>query len=162
MKTSFCWYKAIIRLGVAHKLIGNALPISARVCKVKLAINLVHTGKISCLCLLSKCLFAVFMVFRASIRQYILDLLPNRLCQLLQISAKHCRLVSVPPLNFTITFMHLQIILESAFKWNDSVLKAVFVLLKAAYSLWNDVMVMTVYIYLNLCLISLITTHKHK
>ena len=85
-------------LGAAHKLIGNALPISAKVCKVKLAMNLVHIGKISCLCLLSKCLFAVFMVFRASVRQYILDLLPNQLCRLLQISAKHCRLVSVPPL----------------------------------------------------------------
>ena len=36
--------------------------------------------------------------FRASIRQHILDLLSNRLCRLLQISAKHCRLVSVPPL----------------------------------------------------------------
>ena len=85
-------------LGAAHKLIGNALQISARVCKVKLAMNLVHIGKISCLCLLSKCLCAVFMVFRASIQQYIPDLLPNWLCRLLQISAKHCLLVSVPPL----------------------------------------------------------------
>ena len=72
--------------------------ISARVCKVKLSMNLVHIGKISCLCLLSKCLCAMFMIFRASIQQYILDLLPNRICRLLQISAKHCRLVSVPPL----------------------------------------------------------------
>ena len=60
--------------------------------------NLVHIGKISCLCLLSTCICAVFIVLRASIRQYIPDLLPNRLCRPLQISAKHCRLVSVPPL----------------------------------------------------------------
>ena len=64
--------------------------------------NLVHIGKISCLCLLSKCLCAVFMIFRASIREYILDLLPNRFCRILQISAKHCRLVSVPPLRKSI------------------------------------------------------------
>ena len=83
---------------MARKLIGNSLPISAKVSKAKLAMNLVHIGKISCLYLLSKCLCAVFMAFWASIRQYILDLLPNRLCRLLQISAKHCRLVSVPPL----------------------------------------------------------------
>ena len=86
-------------IGTTHKLIGNALPISARVGKAKLAMNLVHIGKISCLCLLSTCLCVVFMVLRASIRQYIPDLLPNRLCRLLQISAKHCQLVSVPPLN---------------------------------------------------------------
>ena len=85
-------------LGTAHKLIGNALPISARVGKTKLAMNVVHIGKISCLCLLSTCLCAVFMILRASIQQNIPDLLPNRLCRLLQISAKHCRLVSVPPL----------------------------------------------------------------
>ena len=91
--------QASSHLGAAHKLIGNALPISARVCKVKLAMNLVYIGKISCLCLLSKCFCAVFMVFRASIRQYIPDKLPNRLCRLLQISANHCRLVSVPPLS---------------------------------------------------------------
>ena len=75
------------------------MQISARVCKVKLAMILVHIGKITCLCLLSKCLYAMFIVFRESIRQYVLDLLPNWLCRLLQISAKHCRLVSVPPLN---------------------------------------------------------------
>ena len=40
-------------LGTAHEVIGNALQISVRVCKVKLAMNLVHVGKISCLCLLS-------------------------------------------------------------------------------------------------------------
>ena len=98
--SSFCGRGILhVYLGEAHKLIGNALQISARVCKVKLAMNLVHICKINCLCLLSKCLFAVFMVFRASIRQYILDLLPNQLYRLFQISAKHCRLVSVPPLN---------------------------------------------------------------
>ena len=52
----------IVYLGTARKLIGNALPISARVGKVKLAMNLGHVGKFSCLCLLSKCLRdAVFM-----------------------------------------------------------------------------------------------------
>ena len=35
-----------IYLGAAHKLIGNALQIFARVCKVKIAINLVHIGKL--------------------------------------------------------------------------------------------------------------------
>ena len=49
-------------LGVAHKLIGNTLPISARVGKAKLAMNLEHIGKFSCLCLLYMCLRAVFMV----------------------------------------------------------------------------------------------------
>ena len=41
-------------------------------------------------------------------------------------------------------------------------IKATFVLLKAAYSLWkqNDIIIMTV--YLNLCLVSLITTHNPK
>ena len=97
-------FTLLTSLGAAHKLIGNALPISAIVCKVILAMNLVHVGKIGCLCLLFKCLCAVFMVFRASIRQYILDLLPNRLCRLLQISAKHCRLVSVPPLTQSVEF----------------------------------------------------------
>ena len=91
-------HKSFVSLGTTRKLIGNTLPISAKVGKAKLAMNLVHIGKISCLCLLSKCLCDVFMVFRTSIRQCILDLLPNQLCQLLQISAKHCRLVSVPPL----------------------------------------------------------------
>ena len=66
-------------LGVEHKLIGNALQISPRVCEVKLAMNLVHIGKISCLCLLSKCLCAVTCLwfFRASIRQYILRFYPK-------------------------------------------------------------------------------------
>ena len=47
-------------LGAAHKLIGNALPISARVCKVKIAMNLVHVGKINGLCLLSTCFCCVY------------------------------------------------------------------------------------------------------
>ena len=39
LKTSWI---IVIDFGAAHKLIGNALPISARVGKAKLAMNLVH------------------------------------------------------------------------------------------------------------------------
>ena len=44
-KVECVWFKR-----TAHKLIGNELPISARVGKATLAMNLVHFGKISCLC----------------------------------------------------------------------------------------------------------------
>ena len=50
-----------IELGVARKLIGNSLPISAIVCKVNLSMNLLHIGKFSCPCFLPLCLCTMCM-----------------------------------------------------------------------------------------------------